>query len=335
MIFSAAFGAMLLIGVTCSWGSASRSGGASRASMRRRRRSSTAISAAGSIATTRRTSSTSSPKRSTACSIASAVCSTICRQVTTDIAHDLRTPLARQKQILEGGARHGSRCGCLSPCHPARADRARILSIFTAMLRISSGDLSGSRSIPAGRSRRRSAERVADASSPERRDDRARNHARSRCGHDRRGRSPSARADVREPGRERTAAHAASGTRIAISIRRWAGATLLVIADTGAGVHARGSSPGPARRFVRLSAADQRRGMASGLSPAAAIARAHFATTRIVGRRAPACGSSSPSMAAEPPRGGPFFGGRRTPSQAKIAARSAGAMPSLRWRSST
>ncbi|NWN33512.1 sensor histidine kinase, partial [Klebsiella michiganensis] len=70
------------------------------------------------------------------------------------------------------------------------------------------------------------------------------------------------------------------GTRIAISIRRRAGATLLVIADTGPGVPPEDRAR-VLQRFVRLERSRSTPGHGLGLSLAAAIARAHFATIEL------------------------------------------------------
>ena len=56
------------------------------------------------------------------------------RQVSSDIAHDLRTPLSRLRNQLEGGPPPGS--PCMTPIPDAIRQLDEVLSLFGAILRV-------------------------------------------------------------------------------------------------------------------------------------------------------------------------------------------------------
>lgn len=280
MIFSAAFGAMLLIGVTCSWGL----GFAVRRRLARINATAEAI-IDGDLS--RRVDRDDTPNEfdklaETLNRMLDRIGGLLdnLRQVTTDIAHDLRTPLARQKQILEAALDTDLDADAYRHAIRRAADSSEeILNIFTAMLRISEVETYQVREAFRPVDLAEVAERVTDAFRP----------SAEMTGHEI---TLEADADTIVEGDrhllaqmcanlvENALRHTPSGTRIAISIRRRAGATLLVIADTGPGVPPEDRAR-VLQRFVRLERSRSTPGHGLGLSLAAAIARAHFATIEL------------------------------------------------------
>ena len=83
------------------------------------------------------TRSTSSWSASTPCWTASSSCIDGLRQVSSDIAHDLRTPLGRLRQRLEDAREHAATTGeYQAATEAAIAEADSLLEIFSALLRI-------------------------------------------------------------------------------------------------------------------------------------------------------------------------------------------------------
>lgn len=198
------------------------------------------------------------------------------KQVSTDIAHDLRTPLTRLRQQLED-----IRDSAPTPLAIEQAERAlaqidRILSIFRALLRISS--------LEAGVGRKRFAsidvsevvERVFRAYQPVADDQ-----------------SHSLSAEV-EPGIviqgdaemlaqavtnliENALFHTPPGTGVAVGVERYdTGAIAIFVSDNGPGIPV-GEIENVVKRFYRLDSSRGSEGVGLGLSLATAIAEAHGA----------------------------------------------------------
>ena len=280
MIFAAAFGAMLLIGATCAWG---------LGFVVRRRLGRIHATAEAIIDSdlSRRVDRDEVPNEfdklaETLNRMLDRIGSLLenLQQVTTDIAHDLRTPLARQQQILEAALDADLDAdACRDAIRRAADSSEEILNIFTAMLRISEVETyqvrEGFRPVDLSEV----AERVADAF-------RASAEA---TGHeialDIEGEA------IVEGDRhllaqmcanlvENTLRHTPAGTRIAIGVQRRADAVRLVVADTGPGIPP-AERARVLQRFVRLERSRSTPGHGLGLSLAAAIARAHFATMEL------------------------------------------------------
>jgi signal transduction histidine kinase len=196
------------------------------------------------------------------------------RQVSTDIAHDLRTPLARLRQALET-----ARIKAEKPADLVRAvDDAivqsdAILETFGALLRIAQ--------IEAGTRRVGFAEvdlsdlfrSLVEVYGPVAEDAGHRLDARIEGGLGFRG-DPELLTQMLANLIENAIRHTPSDTRIEVALQRQDGRTLAVIADDGPGI------PEPARekvfrRFFRLEASRSTPGSGLGLSVVTAIASLH------------------------------------------------------------
>lgn len=199
------------------------------------------------------------------------------RQVSTDIAHDLRTPLARLRQRLEAMK------GGLSAAEPVTEEQVEaaiaqtdsILAIFRALLRISS--------LEAGAGKQRFAEvdlsemlnRVFHAYLPVAEDA---HHSLSAAI------EPAAK--VRGDAElltqaitnliENALVHTPTGSRIDLSVRQTEGGVVMAVADDGPGIPIDQRSK-VLRRFYRLDASRQTPGAGLGLALVSAIAALHEA----------------------------------------------------------
>lgn len=280
MIFSAAFGAMLLIGIVCAWGL----GFVVRQRLGRIHATAEAI-IDGDLS--RRVDRDDVPNEfdrlaETLNRMLDRIGSLLdnLQQVTTDIAHDLRTPLARQKQILETALETDLDAdGYREAIRRAANSSEEILNIFTAMLRISEVETYQVREAFRSVDLSEVAERVADAfrASAE-----ATGHeialdagAEAMIAGDRHLLAQMCANLV-----ENALRHTPSGTRIAIRVQQQAGAVGLVVADTGPGIPP-AERARVLQRFVRLEHSRSTPGHGLGLSLATAIARAHFATIEL------------------------------------------------------
>lgn len=199
------------------------------------------------------------------------------RQVSTDIAHDLRTPLGRQRQMLELAL---SECTAIEEYRHAIESAAaagdEMLQVFSAMLKISEIESLGLRASFSRVDLSEIAHRVAEAFNPD---------------IEASGRSlETAIADGIAVNGERhllsqlivnlvenAMRHTPVGTRIRIGVSRPDHGALLSVEDDGPGIaaidHAR-----VLKRFVRLEHSRSTPGNGLGLSLVKAIADAHAAT---------------------------------------------------------
>lgn len=201
------------------------------------------------------------------------------RQVSTDVAHDLRTPLTRLRQELEGLRGSESLEAFEDGVASAVEHTDQILGIFRALLRIGALEDGTLRKHFSMVDLGEIMDRVALAYEPVAEDQRktlAFNHVQD--------------AQVSGDGEllaqlftnliENALAHTRAGTRITSSLRHFGGQLVATIADTGPGI------PHEARdkvfqRFYRLDASRTTPGNGLGLSLVAAIAALHQATVRL------------------------------------------------------
>ena len=198
------------------------------------------------------------------------------RQVSTDIAHDLRTPLGRQRQMLELA---------LSECSDVEAYRRAIetaaaagdemLQLFSAMLKISEVESLGLRTSFARMDLSEIAHRVGEAFQP-----------------DVEASGRSLQLEIAEAVQvdgdrhllsqlivnliENAMRHTPPGTRITLRLQRTEQQAVLDVEDDGPGIasndHAR-----VLKRFVRLESSRSTPGNGLGLSLVKAISEAHYA----------------------------------------------------------
>jgi signal transduction histidine kinase len=202
------------------------------------------------------------------------------RQVTTDIAHDLRTPLGRLRQQLEGVRRDATTMTEYQQAvEQAIAETDQILATFAALLRIAQ--------IEAGHRRARFIdvdvgavlETILDAYTPVAEESR---HAL----HGHLGGSVSVRGDrdllvqLFANLVENALRHTPPGSRIDVTLTRTPGGPSATVADNGPGI------PAPARqkvtqRFYRVEGSRSTPGSGLGLSLVAAIAELHGAALEL------------------------------------------------------
>ncbi|WP_091743310.1 sensor histidine kinase [Phenylobacterium immobile] len=212
------------------------------------------------------------------------------RQVSSDIAHDLRTPLARQQQVLESAL-----AGAHDPIEYRRAietaagNGREILDLFAALLRISEIETLDIRSTFVDVDLSEVIERVTDAFRPDV------EVAEHRLEIDI---SP----DVRVYGDARLLAqllvnliengvrHTSRGTTILVRLKPTEDNVILLVADNGPGIPSEDRDK-VLRRFARLEHSRTTPGYGLGLSMVAAIARAHFASLKL--------SSAEPGLAVE------------------------------------
>jgi signal transduction histidine kinase len=198
------------------------------------------------------------------------------RQVSGDIAHDLRTPLGHLRQRLER-----ARTGAKTPSDfkaamdGAITDIDEVLAIFASLLRIAQLEGGAGREQFSDVDLSQVAERVLDAFRPSAEDS---------------GRSLSAeiepqlmvQGDAALLGQllsnlvENAIVHTESGAQVTVSARRTKARAVLAVSDSGPGV------PAPelgriARRFYRLDRSRTTPGSGLGLALAAAVAELHGA----------------------------------------------------------
>jgi signal transduction histidine kinase len=197
------------------------------------------------------------------------------QQVSSDIAHDLRTPLARLQQALDGAVDEAADAEALrAALGRASAHAQDLLDLFAALLRISEVESFQVRAAFRPVSLSEIAERCADAFRP---DLEAAGGAFT----------VTIEPEVWVDGDrhllaqllvnliENAARHTPAGATVTLSVRREADAAVLTVADDGPGI-APDDRERVLRRFARLERSRATPGHGLGLSLAAAVARAHF-----------------------------------------------------------
>ncbi|HLZ78688.1 MAG TPA: HAMP domain-containing sensor histidine kinase [Sphingomonas sp.] len=198
------------------------------------------------------------------------------RQVSSDVAHDLRTPLARLRNGLDGGLRHGhvpdERDAAIEQAI-ARSDD--VLTLFSALLRISEVEAGGVKRAFAPLDITLLARELAESYAPAIED----GGRQLACAID---------ADAMIVGDRELVSqalinlldnaqiHTPAGTMITLMLRQENTRVLLTVADDGPGVPG-GEHARLIQRFVRRDASRSRPGHGLGLSLVSAIASAHDA----------------------------------------------------------
>ena len=197
------------------------------------------------------------------------------RQVSTDIAHDLRTPITRLRQDLEGAITDGDAPVPQRVIENALAQIDAIMAIFSALLRI------GTIEAGAGRARFQSVDlsevmrRVLLAYQPA-----ADDGGRTLTGAIDKGIKVKGDADLLAQMFanliENALIHTPPGTAIGLSLHARGGAIVAEVSDNGPGVPSE-ERENVLKRFYRLDASRATSGAGLGLALAAAIAELHGA----------------------------------------------------------
>jgi signal transduction histidine kinase len=197
------------------------------------------------------------------------------RQVSTDIAHDMRTPLARQQQVLEAALAVEDAAACRQAVERAAAIGRDLIDLFGALLRISEIETFELRSGFETLDLHEVVDRVTEAFAP-----------------DIEASGKSVRISA-EPGAyiegdrqllsqllanllENGIRHTPAGTRIEVSLSQDGDAVRLSVTDDGPGIPAEDRDR-VLRRFARLEQSRSTPGHGLGLSLVDVIARAHQA----------------------------------------------------------
>jgi signal transduction histidine kinase len=199
------------------------------------------------------------------------------RQVSNDVAHDLRTPLTRLRQRLEVGlAREAERGEAIEG---ALGDLDTILETFAALLRIAQIEGGARRAAFGATDLVQLAGTVVDAFAPSAEDARQTLRLEGLSGLVIDG-DPELLTQMLVNLVENALRHAGEGAVIRVGIDREAGAPVLWVADDGPGV------PAAEReklfdRFYRLERSRSAPGSGLGLALVAAVARLHGAEVRL------------------------------------------------------
>jgi signal transduction histidine kinase len=197
------------------------------------------------------------------------------RRVSTDIAHDLRTPLGHVRQNLEAAAASHDLSAAHDAIAKAQAKIEDVLRIFAAMLRLAEIDSGTARSRFARVDISAVAERVADAYRPD----------LEACGLTLRFESDGPAhiegdADLIAQALsnliENALRHAGAGANVSVRLRGTDAAVRLEVQDSGVGISAEDRARA-VDAFVRLDPSRSAAGAGLGLSIVAAIARLHRA----------------------------------------------------------
>lgn len=197
------------------------------------------------------------------------------KQVSTDIAHDLRTPLTRLRQRLEDIRDRAPGPSYIEDADAALAQIDQILSVFRALLRISS--------LEAGAGRTRFGEidlsgtikRICEAYLPVVEDNEHGLTAQIGPGIFGRGDAEMLTQAVTNL-IENAIFHTPAGTNIRVALERRKTGAIIVVADNGSGVP-RDEREHIIKRFYRLDSSRSSDGAGLGLALVAAIATAHGA----------------------------------------------------------
>ncbi len=201
------------------------------------------------------------------------------RQVTTDIAHDLRTPLTRLRQGLEGLSHASSFADYAVGVEAAIAQTDEILAIFRALLRIGTLESGAARARFTDVDLSELMERMALAYRPAAEDGGRMLTAMHAAGISVAG-DPELIAQAVANLIENALAHTPVGTRVTMRLAMDGGQAMISVADDGPGIPAaeRGNV---LMRFYRLDASRHSPGAGLGLALVAAVAALHAATLAI------------------------------------------------------
>ena len=198
------------------------------------------------------------------------------RQVTGDLAHDLRTPLSRLRNQLETLRAANDERQRQRLIESALVQADEVLSLFNAILRISELEEGSLRNAFAAVDLSELAVDIGDTLAPLVEDSRRQLHVEVAAGLTVQGdRELIAQALINLI--ENARRHTAEGSIIRLQAGRRDGSVRLTVRDDGPGIPERDRERAQ-RRFVRLEAARSTPGHGLGLSLVRAIARAHGAT---------------------------------------------------------
>jgi signal transduction histidine kinase len=197
------------------------------------------------------------------------------RQVSTDIAHDLRTPLSRQQQVLQAALQSDPDLATYRAALERSAENGReMLELFSALLRISEIETFDLRASFVSVDLSELVERVTDAFRP---DIEASGHRLTM-----RSAAPTyVRGDSRLLAQmlanllENAVRHTPPATTISVWIEKRTTSVRLCVADDGPGIPAN-DRDAVLRRFTRLEQSRSTPGYGLGMSLASAVARAHY-----------------------------------------------------------
>jgi len=206
------------------------------------------------------------------------------RQVSSDIAHDLRTPLSRLRQRLEDAREHATTTGDYAAATEAAIGEAdEMLKIFSALLRIAQIEAGAQKSAFAAVDLSELARSVGEAYLPAAEDSQHRLVLEIQNGVTLHG-DRQLLAQMLSNLVENALHHTPAGTAVTVAVRGSAGGPEIEVADTGPGIP-------PAERdkvFERFYRLDRSRGTAGsglGLALVKAIAGLHGLAIRLEERK--------------------------------------------------
>jgi signal transduction histidine kinase len=196
------------------------------------------------------------------------------RQVTDDIAHDLRTPLTRLRQRLEAAGRAATREEWTAEAEAAIAECDALLEVFAALLRIAQIESGAQRAGFARLDLSAAAEAVAEAYAPAAEERGQRFEARIAPGVETFG-DRALLTQMIANLVENAVRHGRGGGRVALVLSPAAeGGAVLEVADDGPGIP-ESERERVFRRFHRLDAARSTPGSGLGLALVRAVAELH------------------------------------------------------------
>jgi signal transduction histidine kinase len=201
------------------------------------------------------------------------------RHVSSDVAHDLRTPLHRLRGHLESGLAEKDDAARVEAIHRALSEMDGVLDTFTALLRIAEAESGRRRAAFARTDLSLLAAHVVEAFAPSAEEE-GRTLAVSAVEPVVIEGDPELLTQMIVNLVENALRHTPPGSKIAVSVRRSNEGGRLVVADNGPGV------PPEERgrvfdRFYRVEASRTTPGSGLGLAMVAAVARLHGAQVRL------------------------------------------------------